>query len=156
MKYIKLRSGRISKVDEEDFEKLSKYKWLENVKMNTSYAVASILSDDKKDRVHIKMHRIVMNAPKGMDVDHLNGNGLDNRKCNLRICTKSQNGMNKGILNRNTSGFKGIYRKHRKWIAQIGVNNKRIRIGSFNTPEEAYKAYCEAAIKYHGEFARLK
>lgn len=97
----------------------------------------------------------------GMDlnkqIDHINGNKLDNRRCNLREATHQQNNFNKPRLKRNTPGFKGVsYRKDiDKYRAYISVNYKQISLGCFDTPEEAHQAYCNAAKKYHGEFANF-
>lgn len=94
-------------------------------------------------------------------IDHINGDGLDNRKQNLRICTKSENACNRGIDRDNTSGYKGVCyisnktKRVKRWIAQIAINKKHICIGYFHTKEEAAIAYNEAATKYHGEFAKL-
>jgi len=90
-------------------------------------------------------------------VDHINMNVLDNRKCNLRICTNSKNQMNRGKQNNNTSGFKGAswHKMHNKWRSTIQKNRKQIHLGYFNTKNEAAKAYNVAAIKYHDEFAKL-
>jgi hypothetical protein len=105
----------------------------------------------------ITLHRFIMNIPKEMEVDHINGDTLDNRKVNLRVCTKSENNCNRKINQNNTSGYKGVsYKMSRhKWCAKIGVNNKNIHLGYFDSPEEAYAAYCIASKKYHGEFGRI-
>ena len=87
-------------------------------------------------------------------VDHINGNGLDNRKANLRIASATENGRNRRRHSNNTSGFKGVKKDKGRWVANIGGSKNRIRLGSFETPEEAHAAYCEAANRLHGEFAR--
>ena len=101
-----------------------------------------------------RIHRLIMNAPDGMDVDHINGDPLDNRKSNLRICSRSQNQMNKGKPKNNTTGFKGVhfYKPSGKFISNIRVDGKNVYLGSFEKSEDAYKAYCEACVKYHQEF----
>lgn len=93
-----------------------------------------------------------------MQVDHINGNVLDNRRVNLRICNNSNNSKNKKMFSTNKSGFKGVHfhAASKLWASQIQVNTRKIWLGSFETPELAYKAYCEAAVKYHGEFARFQ
>jgi hypothetical protein len=96
-----------------------------------------------------------MDASKGMDVDHINGNPLDNRKCNLRICSHCDNTKNVGFNKSNKCGYKGVY--FAKWAnqyrAEIQCDGKRVKLGYFRTAEEAYKAYCDAARELHGAFA---
>ena len=110
------------------------------------------------------MHRVIMERILGRElepgecIDHINGNGLDNRRCNLRLATIIQNNFNKRISSLNTSGYKGVYWRpdKKKWAAEIRANGKRLRLGYFDSAEYAYDAYCEAAKEMHGEFARLK
>lgn len=92
-----------------------------------------------------------------MFVDHINHNKLDNRRCNLRICTETQNNMNKCFDSRNTSGYKGVswHKSARKWFAYIRFNKQRLNIGFFDDPVEAAHAYDDAARIYHGEYAHL-
>jgi hypothetical protein len=105
------------------------------------------------------LHRIICETPVGMDTDHINGNGLDNRKENLRICTAAQNLQNKSIYKNNKSGFKGVCFEYRsgkmKWVAAIRINNKRIFIGRFDSITDAAIAYNKKAKELFGEFARL-
>jgi hypothetical protein len=99
-----------------------------------------------------------MSAPEGTEVDHIDGNTFDNRRSsNLRLCTHHQNLINKKIQKNNITGFKGVvYReKNKKYSAQIQCNNKSIHLGMFSNPIDAALAYNAAALKYHGEFARL-
>ncbi|HCC05019.1 TPA: Fis family transcriptional regulator [Patescibacteria group bacterium] len=112
-----------------------------------------------REQKRTSMHLQIMNTPKGMQTDHINGHGLDNRRCNLRICTTKENQWNTKKQCNNTSGFKGVSldksAKKEKWRAFINVSGKSINLGYHNTAEEAYKAYCEACVKYHGEFANF-
>ena len=103
------------------------------------------------------MHRVILKTPKGMDTDHRNGDGLDNRRCNLRICTKSQNSINRKMQSNNTSGYRGVYwhKRDKKWLAHIKIDGKKINFGYCSTKEQAAEAYNEAAKKHYGEFARL-
>lgn len=99
----------------------------------------------------------LMNSPEGMFIDHINGNGLDNRKCNLRICTNTQNQYNASIRKDNTSGFRGVCwnRGSNKWQAYMRVNGKQTSLGLFTCLIKAAKTYDEAAKKYHKDFANL-
>lgn len=154
MKKIPLTKGYIALVDDSFFEKISSHKWF----FQSGYAARSLCR--KGVRSNWKMHWSVIGKPEvGMVVDHINGNGLDNRLENLRFCTSSQNTKNQVKHCRNTSGYKGVVKysgkKSDRWTARISVNNKIFRLGRFNSPKDAAKAYNEAAIKYHGEFANI-
>lgn len=158
MKTIKLTKGLYAKVDDEDFERLNKYKWCaarNSSKSNIYYAITAVKKDGKYKNV--KMHRLLLNPPEGDVCDHINGDGLDNRKINLRSASNQQNAANRKQLgNNNTSGFKGVFwEKGRYWAARIQVKGKNIRLGFFKTKEEAAMAYNEGAKKYYGNFARL-
>lgn len=100
------------------------------------------------------MHRIIMNCPEDRQVDHINGDGLDNRKSNLRVCTQRQNSCNTLKYSTNKSGYKGVSfsKDTNKWRATIVVNYKQIHLGLFNTPEEAAEAYINKAREIQGEF----
>jgi len=150
MKRIPLTHGKFAIVDDVDFEKVTaQCKWRTlSGKNGKFYAVAHRWGNDS-------MHVFLMKPPQGMKVDHVNGNGLDNRRENLRIATNSQNGMNRGKFRNNTSGYKGVVFQGGKWQAQINVLSTRIRKGGFASAEEAAHAYDEMALKYHGEFAYL-
>ena len=92
-----------------------------------------------------------------MHVDHINGNPLDNRKSNLRICTNAENQRNKGVYKNNKSGYKGVhwFKRDKKWQAQIKHNNKSIHIGLYEDKEEAARAYDKKAKELHGNFKNL-
>jgi len=139
-------------IDREDIEKLSVICW----NMCGKYIGKSYKTKNKKGKATY-LHVYIMNPPTGKMVDHINGDKMDNRKSNLRICTHADNIKNTKMKINNTSGYKGVYyyKNTNKWKAQIGINNKRIALGYFNTAEEAYAAYCKAAKELHGEFARL-
>ncbi len=104
-----------------------------------------------------RLHRVLINAPNDKTVDHINGNTLDNRKINLRLCTNSENLRNSKKRKTNTSGYKGVSfcKSCKKYIASITLNYKKIRLGYFEDKKEAAIAYNMAAIKYHGNFAKL-
>lgn len=105
----------------------------------------------------ISIHRLITNCPDGMVIDHIDGNPANNCRNNLRICTTKQNTRNQSRRRDNTSGYKGVHwvPQNRKWRAMIKVEGIKIHLGLFPTPEEAHNAYCIAALKYHGEFARF-
>ena len=153
---VPLTKNQWAIIDIEDYEKVSANKWFAYLckSSGTYYARAGILVDGKRT---IKgLHQVIMNAPKGFVVDHINGDPLDNRRCNLRICTQEDNKINRCIYKNNTSGYKGVS-KHAngKWQSEITKNGKSKYLGLFPTPELAYAAYCKAALELHGEFARL-
>ena len=154
MKQIALTQGKFALVDDEDFEELNKYKWFYH---KSGYAIRNIRLGVNL-RSSLKMHRVIMETPYGKDTDHKDLNKLNNQKYNLRICNRSQNVMNSLPRSDNKSGYRGVYfhKITNKWAAQISnFNHKQIHLGVFLSPEEAARAYNEAAIKCYGEFARL-
>ena len=146
MKQIKLTQGKFALVDDSNFEWLSQLKWYARKGVSTWYVACS----DGSRKI---MHRIIMNTPKGMDTDHINGNGLDNRKCNLRVCSRSQHHYNRTPKK---GKYKGVNMggRGRKWQARITVEGKRISLGYYKRQEDAARAYDIVARKYFGEFAR--
>ena len=146
MKQILLTQGKIALVDDSDFEELSKYKWYAAQNTMTFYAVRGDYSGKK--RKTISMHRQIMNAQKGQEIDHKSNNGLDNRRRNLRFCTHSQNMCNQQKT-RGSSGFKGVCWLKKKWMARV----QQIYLGCFDSEIEAARVYDNAAKKYFGEFA---
>jgi hypothetical protein len=103
------------------------------------------------------MHRVVIGAPDGVKVDHINGDGLDNQRHNIRKCTQSENSRNRRLSVNNKSGFKGVtwVPKRKKYEVNIGVKGKRKFLGYFSSAEEGARVYDNAAKKYHGKFAHL-
>ena len=152
---IELTRGKVAIVDDEDYKELSELKWFANKIGNTFYAVCTFNGGAFKCTKY--MHRVILDAPSDMCVDHIDGNGLNNCRSNLRLSTKSQNGANRGKQADNTSGFKGViwYSRCRKWRAQIKINGKNKFLDSFDSPEDAARAYDEAARKFFGGFAKL-
>lgn len=159
MKIIKIKSPKYGefdvKVDDEDFDRLSKFKWHINKHVCTGTFYTS-----KKPTVSCKymsMHRHLMNPADDEEVDHIDLDKLNNQKSNLRIATHAQNNMNKNLQSNSTSGFKGVHYRldRKKYECYIWVDKKKIHAPYFKTAIEAAKKYNEMALKYHGEFARL-
>ncbi len=152
IRYIPLTRGKFAIVDAADYERLSKYKWLANGDEHRGFYAARRVGSRL-----VLMHRVIMNPPEGMVVDHIDGNGLNNRRNNLRLCTQKQNSRNSAPSRRSSSRFKGVYfnKRTRKWIATIGYNGKTIHLGSFEDEVEAAKAYDRKARELFGQFAYL-
>jgi len=154
---IPLTQGEFALVDADDYEELSKYKWYCEVhsKKNGYKSARRTQTYNGKD-IKISMHRLIMNCSTGWEVDHINGNPLDNRKSNLRIVSRSENMRNrKGLQKNNTSGLRGVDFQNGKWRAKITINNKTIFLGNWDTKIEAHFAYLNGAKKYHGKFNDL-
>ena len=155
-KIITLTQGQETIVDDDDYDELTKHKWYSNWNQGTRsfYARRKLGSKNGKQKT-IMMHRIILGAQPGQEIDHRNHHTLDNRKCNLRICTCQDNNHNAKKRIDNISGFKGVsLRKTGKWNAYIRVNGKTLHLGNFDEKVDAAKAYDEAAKKYFGEFAK--
>ena len=152
VRYIPLTRGKYAIVDAADYEWLSQHKWLANGDEKRGFYAGR-----RVGRKLQLMHRLIMNAPPGTVVDHIDGNGLNNRRCNLRICTQKQNSRNSAPSRHSSSRFKGVYycKRTRKWIATIGYNGRTIHLGSFDDEIEAARAYDRKARELFGEFAYL-
>ncbi len=146
MKEIPLTKGFCAIVDDEDYDFIMQWKWHSYLGYERFYAHRNSSYNNGK-RSHIFMHRVINNTPDGYDTDHINGNSLDNRKCNLRTATRSQNMWNRSPNKISKSRYKGVswHKQHRKWIANIQVNKKRHFIGLFENELEAAKAYSDRA-----------
>lgn len=156
MKEIALTQGKNALVDDEDFEKLNQYKWYASNERGKWYAARRIPTINDKRKI-VRMHRIIMNAPHGVQVDHRNNNGLFNCRENLRLCSNQQNGFNKKNPRKdNKLGIKGVcFNKNlNKFHARIMINGKGIHLGYYNVLGDADSAYRIAEEKYFGEFAR--
>lgn len=146
---------RFATVDAEDYEALMAFNWCRH---NAGYACRNTKNPPRKI---VLMHRVITEAPDGMEVDHINGDRLDNRRCNLRVCTKQQNVLNQGKRSTNTSGYKGVTWRESKqrWVAQISIRrdgkSATQYLGLFTDPAEASEVYKAAALRIRGEFARL-
>lgn len=147
-KRIKLTQGMYALIDDEDFELVRTHKWYAMKNRHAFYAMTYI------DGRLVAMHRLITNANNGIQVDHCNGIGLDNRKSNLRKCNQSQNNMNSRIHTNNQSGFKGVSRDRNHWKTTIQLNGVRIHVGMFNSKIDAARAYDAMALKLFRQFAK--
>jgi hypothetical protein len=154
MREIPLTQGKVALIDDSDYELVSKYKWYVHHRGRCWYATRKIRIDGKLIQQHL--HRLLLDAQPGEDVDHINGDGLDNQRNNIRLCTRSQNVANSGLRSTNTSGYKGVswYSRYNKWMASIAINHKHITLGYFNNPQDAARVYDNAAQKYYSAFAK--
>lgn len=152
MKKIFLNKGKHTLVDDKDFKWLSEYTWYFS---DTGYAKSTLWEDGKA--LQIRMHRLITGAKRRQMCDHINGDKLDNRRENLRLCTNAENMRNRGKTARNTSGFKGVswHKQRKKWRAQIKVFYKEKYLGLFENKKDAARAYNEAATTAFGKFAVL-
>lgn len=153
MKLIELTQGLFTMIDDEDFELVSSFSW-----HFSSHGYAIRNHEGRKQRLHRMLLGLVLGD--GIQVDHVNGDKLNNTRANLRVCTNAENMHNRGKTKKNTSGFKGVSlmkdrARKNPWRAVIQLNDKNHHLGLFNTKEEAARAYDEAAKELHGEFALL-
>lgn len=152
--YIPLTKGYEAVIDAADVHLVEGFSWCADVHGNTVYA----LRRDYRNgcRRAIRMHRVLLCEPEDFDVDHKDGDGLNNRRLNLRLATAIQNKRNTKIASHNTSGFKGVtfHKQTGKWHAQIQHLGRHISLGLHQSPEAAHEAYCKGSSQYHGEFGR--
>lgn len=161
---IILSQNRMAIIDAGDFPLVSDRRWqLKKACGDNLYARASYLINGS--RRNVCMHTIIMRPEEGMCIDHIDGNGLNNRRSNLRVATPSENKRNRPAINsaKRYSKYKGVQinprwegiENRKKWRAQISVEGKKISLGYYRNEEHAALAFNESAIKYHGEFAHL-
>lgn len=156
MRKIKLTQGKFCVVDDKFYQELIKYKWhTDNKNRKTDYA-------NNRYTINMRMHRYIMKLAgyniENKYVDHINGNGLDNRLENLRLTDKRGNNSNVSKRKNNTTGYKGVVKDNRHdniFYSRISVDGRCKHLGTFHNKQDAAKAYNEAAIKYYGEFANL-
>ena len=156
MKYIKLTQNQVAIVDDEDFDMVSQHKWCVINDYSTFYALTSIRKPSGK-RINLKMHRLILNPSGSLQVDHRDGDGLNNQRGNMRVCTNQENQYNQRPQKGKSSQYKGVswHKQSKKWQAYIKNNGKLKHLGHFVDEIDASKAYDAAAKKLFGEFARL-
>ena len=148
---IFFRDGSSFIIDADDFEIVSDYTWHNGKRGYPTYNTSR-----KIGRKIRPLHILLVGKNEGMDVDHINGNKMDNRRCNLRICTHQQNTFNQKLRSTNTSGYRGVSkRKTGKYEAYIHCDGKKHNLGLYSSAEEAYEARKKAEIKYFGEYAPM-
>ena len=158
MKLIELTQSKFTKVDDRDYGYLNSWKWRAHRTYKNCFRANRGIYINGKFK-EIRMPNIIMNPPIGYIVDHINGDALDNTRENLRVCTPSQNMMNRKVNYNKKNRLKGVYPqkypKSNRWRSYIGINGKQKYIGSFDCPLIAKLAYNAYAIKLFGEFANL-
>lgn len=150
MRCIPLIRGKFAIIDDEDFDFISMKKWRVNA---YGYAIHTGWANGKS--FSIMMHRHILKLGSGMDVDHINGDKLDNRKENLRVCLHKENLLNKKTRKDSHTGFKGVTfmkNRSRPYRARVKKDGICYALGYYETPELAHMAYCKKAIELHGEF----
>lgn len=160
MAIIKLARGGVVIIDDEDVERVNQYKWHRakgSISNSGDVWYAQNLETDKETKKQncVRMHRLIMKVPDGMIIDHINHDGLDNRKANLRICTTAENTRNARRKPKHKSRYKGVGWRYGRWRARIVINRKYMELGSFTNEDDAAIAYNDAAQVHHGEFAIL-
>lgn len=156
MKQIKLGSDHSTIIDDVDFQRVSKFKWFPSKGRGTTYAIGKVKRRGGIIET-VRMHQFIIGKKRGKWIDHIDGNGLNNSRSNLRRCSPKQNEGNSNMKSTNTSGFKGVSwdSKRYKWAACIAINYKTIHLGRFSEKLDAANAYDIAAKKHFGRFARM-
>ncbi len=153
MKKIILTQNKVALIDDDMFDRVNYFKWCVDKTRNTFYAKSSL-----PGYVSLRMHQLVMGMPSSdVDIDHADGNGLNNQKFNLRQTTRQQNQRNQNKAKGCSSQYKGVcwHKPNQLWVAHININYKSKHLGCFALEEEAALAYNEAALKLFGEHAKL-
>ena len=157
MKEIKLTQGKVALVDDDDYEYLNQFKWYAHRQRTGNYYAGRSMNRKMRSQRTLHMHRFIMDPPDNLTVDHIDGNGLNCQRSNMRLCTHAQN-----VLNRKPiciAGYIGVQIKHQRGTtsihAEIAYKKKRYYLGTFKTIEDAARARDAKAIELYGEYARL-
>lgn len=155
MKEISLTKGYIALVDDDKYDYLMQWKWTALVTTKTIYAKRHMRINGGSTT--ILMHRVVCVVSSNHQIDHIDGDGLNNQQANLRPATSSQNLSNRQKYGQCSSKFKGVYwqKSSKRWCAQISINRKNTFLGFFDSEEAAALAYNDAAVEHYGEFANI-
>jgi hypothetical protein len=161
--FIPLTQGHEAIIDASDLPLVSQHRWWASVRRRADGSVSAVYARRDGTKVNgrapvIYLHRFVSGAACDVDVDHSDGNGLNNRRSNLRVASRAQNIRNAKKRRDNKSGAKGVWQDPRygTWQASITVNRKRVHLGSFRSLDAAAAAYAEASKLHHGEFGRAE
>jgi hypothetical protein len=156
MRLIPLSQGKFAMVDDIDYDNVMRFKWYASIDNKTFYARRNFRIPGTKKQKHESMHKFILGSdPLGRMIDHIDGDGLNNQRCNLRFATKAENCRNARPASGKYSRYKGVCfnRLEGKYVSAIMVNRRSIFLGYFDSEVSAALAYNDAAILYHGEFA---
>lgn len=153
MREIPLTRGYVAMVDDEDYERVSNIHWHAVIHRKKVYAQRPLY----KQTGPASLHRFILDAPKGFEVDHIDGNSLNCTRKNMRLCDHYGNSQNRATSTLSKSGFKGVYwdKGRRKWKAEIQAYKRTYKLGRYALVEDAARAYDAKARELHGQFARL-
>lgn len=154
--YVPLTRGYTAIIDASDVHLVDGRLWSALVSKRRKAVYAVRVEQRNGRQKMILMHRLISDAPDGVLADHRDGDGLNNRRANIRHCSQAENNLNTGLRRDNQAGFKGVAldKRNRRWKAEIRFGGHRKFLGYFDTAESAHAAYCEAAVALHGDFAR--
>lgn len=159
MKMVALTQGKVALVDDEDYDLLMQFKWHTMRVPRLCYAgrLQSIFENGRRvRRVCVLMHIAILGRKPGYEIDHIDNDGLNNQRANLRHCTKAENSWNRRVSVGTASGHKGVYLEKGRWRARIYVRGRDVNLGCFGTFEEAAEARRKATVELHGAFARVR
>lgn len=153
--HVALPSGHVAIVDTADLSLVSRYRWMAAPLQWHTYVMANVYRGRRRTKLYL--HRLLTDAPIGMVVDHINRNGLDNRRANLRLCTQTMNNGNRKPPEGQNSQYKGVLwePRHQRWVARIQADGAPTYLGEYRDEREAALAYDRAAERVFGEFAYL-